>query len=214
MTAHADPPRTPVPARYGAPMGRTERPGPATGPVRLFRVKLTDGYDHGGAYWGCGVPLYCATDGGALCLFLRSPDDLTARALVLDRAPGTSFYRIPEGAMPDIVNGYLECAEWADKPEGSAARFPADSQTRAARDCAAFVQACGPLAERALMARGYSATRFGHDFWLSRSGHGAGFFDRSELDASGLGDALQEKARAFGSVDMYAARGWLYFEGV
>jgi len=28
--------------------------------VYLSRVKLIDGYDEGGAYWGVGAPLYCA----------------------------------------------------------------------------------------------------------------------------------------------------------
>ena len=36
----------------------------------------------------------------------------------------------------------------------------------------------------------------GHDFWLSRNGHGAGFFDREA-------DALQAKAEAWGGFDLY-----------
>ena len=36
----------------------------------------------------------------------------------------------------------------------------------------------------------------GHDFWLSRNGHGAGFFDREA-------DALQAKAEAWGDFDLY-----------
>jgi very-short-patch-repair endonuclease len=42
----------------------------------------------------------------------------------------------------------------------------------------------------------------GHDFWLTRNGHGAGFWDRDEL-----GEADREKytnaAHAFGSFDLY-----------
>jgi hypothetical protein len=39
---------------------------------------------------------------------------------------------------------------------------------------------------------------FGHDFWLSRNGHGAGFFDR------GTGyKELQKAAKSFGEVDVY-----------
>src|SRR6185437_16541087 len=41
----------------------------------------------------------------------------------------------------------------------------------------------------------------GHDFWLSRNGHGAGFFDREGDKA--VNDALQEAAEAFGVVDLY-----------
>lgn len=43
----------------------------------------------------------------------------------------------------------------------------------------------------------------GHDFWLTRNGHGAGFWDRSPLDAGGLGDKLSDAAKAFGECDLY-----------
>lgn len=54
-----------VNSTYGAPMGRREYRNPgdlAPRTVRLFRVRLdSGGYDDGGAYWGHGDPLYCAT---------------------------------------------------------------------------------------------------------------------------------------------------------
>jgi hypothetical protein len=43
--------------------------------------------------------------------------------------------------------------------------------------------------------------RAGHDFWLSRNGHGAGFFDGPYPDA--IGRKLQDAARVWGSVDLY-----------
>lgn len=42
--------------------------------------------------------------------------------------------------------------------------------------------------------------RAGHDFWLTRNGHGAGFWDRG-LDA--LGDRLADAARIYRGVDLY-----------
>lgn len=42
--------------------------------------------------------------------------------------------------------------------------------------------------------------RAGHDFWLTRNGHGAGFWDRG---MGKLGDRLADAARAYGSVDLY-----------
>jgi hypothetical protein len=54
-----------VNCKYGAPMGRWTSPSrkPAGRTVRLFRVILdAGGYDQGGAYWGLGARLYCATD--------------------------------------------------------------------------------------------------------------------------------------------------------
>lgn len=42
----------------------------------------------------------------------------------------------------------------------------------------------------------------GHDFWLSRNGHGAGFFDRDYVPSE-TQDALQSAAEAFGNFDLY-----------
>ncbi|WP_435634332.1 hypothetical protein ACSC9U_18330 [Pseudomonas solani] len=40
----------------------------------------------------------------------------------------------------------------------------------------------------------------GHDFWLTRNGHGAGYWDRGLGD---LGDKLTAAAKTFGGVDLY-----------
>lgn len=135
-----------------------------------------------------------------------------------------------------VIRGYLACAEWADKPEGSNARFSAAARYRADDDCRAFIDACGSLADAAI--ESYGPERFGHDFWLTRNGHGAGFWDRNELKAPNpdpvpfvdrngapclgtadtLGEALSIIARGnresfsmFDGCDLYASRGWMYF---
>ena len=45
----------------------------------------------------------------------------------------------------------------------------------------------------------------GHDFWLTRNHHGAGFWDRYSGDqpAAELGDFLTKWAHTYGSVDLY-----------
>lgn len=40
----------------------------------------------------------------------------------------------------------------------------------------------------------------GHDFWLTRNGHGAGFWDRG---LGPIGDRLADAARAFGEAYLY-----------
>lgn len=139
-----------------------------------------------------------------------------------------------------VLKGYLECAEWADKPEGSNARFTKSSIEKARADCAEFIAACGPLFYQAINCDGYSAQQFGHDFWLTRCGHGVGFWDRDALsekalqnwyalDRGGkqylingrgesLGDYLSAVAYGdnahiskFAYADLQAYRGWLYF---
>ena len=51
----------------GAPMGRAnigEVKHCAPGTVHLFKVRMTDAYDLGGAYWGLGETLWCAYSPG------------------------------------------------------------------------------------------------------------------------------------------------------
>lgn len=140
-----------------------------------------------------------------------------------------------------VARGYLECAAWADAPEGSAARFTNTAQAQALDECKDFIEACGPLFDEACDQIGYTPERFGHDFWLTRCGHGAGFWDRCELnthargplppfvDRNGtsfvpagsvttLGDLLSVLAygdaghiSAFAYPTLEACRGWLTF---
>ena len=46
---------------------------------------------------------------------------------------------------------------------------------------------------------GYGDEQAGHDFWLTRNGHGAGFWDRGLKNGKKLTDA----ALAYGSFDLY-----------
>lgn len=65
-----------VSSRYGAPMGRANEGNIETCLprfVRLFRVDLdSGGYDNGGAYWGHGMPLWCALDDDGNRQFIRA----------------------------------------------------------------------------------------------------------------------------------------------
>ena len=80
-----------VNSRYGAPMGRRDT---GTAPiddiktVRVFRVRLdSGGYDDGGAYWGDGGPIYCATDGADYFATVRA--DSRLRAIVDFQLPAS-----------------------------------------------------------------------------------------------------------------------------
>jgi hypothetical protein len=62
-----------VDSKYGAPLGRIEYGDSPVGKVTLFRVRINSGgYDDGGAYWGVGKPLYCATDDDQYRRFTRA----------------------------------------------------------------------------------------------------------------------------------------------
>lgn len=78
-------------------------------------------------------------------------------------------------------------------------------------DCKAFQEYAADLLEEAY-SRDYSEEQAGHDFWLTRNGHGTGFWDRDELDHEGLGDRLAKRARKQGGVDAFYQDGKVFFE--
>ena len=78
----------------------------------------------------------------------------------------------------------------------------ADTRAEMRSDCARFQKANKKLLREAY-ARGYSKAQAGHEFWLTRNGHGAGFWDRDELDAGGLGKALTAASKKFGGYNLY-----------
>ena len=55
----------------------------------------------------------------------------------------------------------------------------------------------------------------GHDFWLTRNGHGAGFWDRWAGGTRGdaFGQVLTEMARPYGSSDLYVGDDGLIYVG-
>jgi len=55
----------------------------------------------------------------------------------------------------------------------------------------------------------WSDEQLGHDFWLTRNGHGAGFWDRGLAE----GDALTAAAKTFGNVDLYVGDDGLIYQG-
>lgn len=52
----------------------------------------------------------------------------------------------------------------------------------------------------------WSLEQFGHDFWLTRNGHGAGFWDRASINETEkytVGQALTKWAQTMGNVYLY-----------
>jgi hypothetical protein len=56
---------------------------------------------------------------------------------------------------------------------------------------------------------GYDEEKAGRDLWFTRRRHGAGYWDREELEL-GAGDALTTLAHAMGEVTVDVVRGWIY----
>ena len=84
-----------VSCKWGAPMGRYSESLSPTHPIYLRRVRLdSGGYDKGGAYWGAGLPLFCAWDDNGGEVYRRAADRNQAkRILQHDYAGALRFHR-------------------------------------------------------------------------------------------------------------------------
>lgn len=116
-------------------------------------------------------------------------------------------------SLDAFTTAYIECALWSSTDESNdAGGEPLDSNygpediTRVAllemvADCRSF------QADNADDLAGLDSEQCGHDFWLTRNGHGAGFWDRG---LGALGDRLSAASKVYGSVDLMAHRGRIY----
>lgn len=118
-----------------------------------------------------------------------------------------------EPFWPEFVDAYLEAALWSSmEPDGrpmdenfDVDDFSKEAVEEAIKECDDFIKA-----NKADLESVGNPSRHGFDFWLSRNGHGAGFFDRGY---GAVGKRLQEAARVYGSLDLYAGDdGLLYFQ--
>lgn len=76
----------------------------------------------------------------------------------------------------------------------------ADSLARIIADCTSFQASFADDLAQYREATGRSLEHAGHDFWLTRNGHGAGFWDRGD-DA--CLDRLTDASKAYGPADCY-----------
>ena len=106
-----------------------------------------------------------------------------------------------ERYLSTMVQQYAETALWSshDDDEPLDANYDVwniDRKTMREfeQDCAAFLDS--NTTDLAEMDPGQA----GHDFWLTRNGHGAGFWDRGLGER---GDRLTKAAHVYGGVDLY-----------
>ena len=100
-----------------------------------------------------------------------------------------------------FTRAYIECALWSSTDENN---NPLDSEyyiddiaesclTEMITDCFKF------QAENSKMIIN-NLSQAGHDFWLTRNGHGAGFWDGAWPE---YGDILTAKCKEFKEIDLY-----------
>lgn len=110
-----------------------------------------------------------------------------------------------------ITNAAIEAHLWADTHDdndpdndsidGRDYDLSPESRTLIAGDVEEFAKLAGDLLD------GMDSGQVGHDFALTRNGHGAGFWDRGLGE---LGDKLTEHAKSFGSIYGYLDEGTVY----
>jgi len=104
--------------------------------------------------------------------------------------------------LNSVLPSYIECALWSSmddsgEPLDSGEYTLSDKAREQMReDCQNFIAYCE---EEGIDSDAWSDEQFGHDFWLTRNGHGTGFWDRGLPN----GDKLTAAAKTFGSCDLY-----------
>ena len=104
--------------------------------------------------------------------------------------------------MHEMTKHYLICALWSstgdnDEPldaEYGIENIAPKSIAQAEKDCLAFLSAHASII-------GVRYDQAGHDFWLTRNGHGAGFWDGDWPNEDGK--RLTAAAHDFGETDLY-----------
>jgi len=108
-----------------------------------------------------------------------------------------------------MLSAYLECALWSSTDDDGAPLdndYSADDVTCASEhdarvDIRDFLSMCD---DAGIPVDEYPDADIGHNLWLTRNRHGAGFWDRGWGDD---GDAMTRIAHSLGSIDPYVARG-------
>lgn len=120
---------------------------------------------------------------------------------------------IPEhtpAGLDSFTRGYLEAMEWLLPEETNRDRlrgFTRAAIRKAKADCADFYKSNSADLGIYESESGRDMASAGHDFYLSRNGHGAGYFDRGNHPVF---DRLQDAARIYSETNEYVSRGWIY----
>lgn len=104
--------------------------------------------------------------------------------------------------LEEMLVAYIECAFWSsmhgdDHLDELGFDLSDPAREMMEGDCAKFLEKVDleelPLEEM-------NPEQIGHDFWLTRNGHGAGFWDRGLGE---LGERLTKISKDFGEIDLY-----------
>lgn len=138
-------------------------------------------------------------------------DDFCAVTMMRDAAALLQSDRITGGDLAEMYLGYYGAMEFTDRSEPDdgqatwdAAEPSRELMARLVAECTAFAHDAYPWLAPALETDSVTWSQVGHDFHLSRNGHGAGFFDRPGMyGQQDVCDLLQRLAESYGPRDSY-----------
>ena len=151
--------------------------------------------------------------GGGITFFDVKPDDMEAVEQTLEQEQRRGKRSVHAREVPRLdafTRQYIETALWSTNDESderggdpldknySSSDISDETMKSIVEDCADFQEKYSDL----LSESGIDDERAGHCFWLSRSGHGSGFFDEDTIDEE-FQDPLQEAAESYGNFDLY-----------
>lgn len=108
--------------------------------------------------------------------------------------------------MDNFTRGYIDCALWSSNDDKGTpldeidVELSANARASIIAECAEFQRENAALLEEA-RADGRGDEFLGHDFWLTRNRHGAGYWDGRVSEA--LGKALTDAAHRAGERTLY-----------
>lgn len=121
-----------------------------------------------------------------------------------------------------VLDSYIETGFWADFPDGEKKlginKLDTASKRAAVKDVKKFLSLATLQLDTAFKSAGMASQAFwkavGHDLWLTRNGHGAGFWDNPKVyGGQKNADALAKIAEKMGQVDLYVGDdGKVYIE--
>jgi hypothetical protein len=202
--------------KFGANMGRPSDLDHGTEDACLIRkVPIDDqGYDPGGAYWGTPDNLYYieSQDSGKRS-YLRASSMQAAMATF----PLAAWIeRASLADLADMVQSYIACALWSSSDESDeSGGVPLDKNYSvddlAPATLATMKMDCEKFLYMNIKDIGPNAAQAGHDLWLTRNGHGCGFWDSDWPTEAGK--RLTVAAHALGEVSLYLGDGGTIYQG-
>lgn len=105
--------------------------------------------------------------------------------------------------VDEFTLAYIECALWTSH-DGDENYFNSLGWTKLSKDTLAMMIAdCVKFqAQNKLALDGYPAKQAGHDFWLTRNGHGAGFWE-NDYGSETQNEMLTNACHEFGECNLY-----------